>query len=73
MLLVPCNYVGAFGDHSIPPNCNYNLQAQKEYVGENFHLFYLYNRERLDLQNFGEATVVKESYLLNQSFKGYDT
>ena len=71
-MLVPCNYVGPFGDHTIPPGCNFDLQLQKEYIGENLYLQMMYNRERLDLQKFGEATIVKESYLLDQSFKGND-
>ena len=72
-MLVPCNYVGEFGDHTVPPGCNSDLQAQKEYVGEAINLFYLHNRERLDLQKFGEATIVKESYLVGQSFRGNET
>ena len=72
-MLVPCNYVGEFGDHTVPPGCNSDLQAQKEYVGENFYLRILYNKERLDLQKFGEATIVKESFIFYQSFKSNDS
>ena len=28
VLLVPCNYIGEFGDHTIPPGCNSDLQSQ---------------------------------------------
>ena len=73
VILVPCNYVGQFGQHTIPPNCNFDLQSQKEYVSQHLHVGILYNSERLDLQNFGEATIVKESHLLDQSFNGNET
>ena len=72
-MLVPCNYVGEFGDHTVPPGCNVDLQAQNEYVGEILNLQILHNRERLDLQKIGEATIVKESYLYRLNFKGNDT
>ena len=68
VLLVPCNFVGRFRDHTIPPNCNPDLQSQKEYVGANLRLEIMYNRERIDFQNFGESTIVKESYILETVF-----
>ena len=71
--MVPCNYVGRFGDHTIPPNCNHDLQSQKEYVGDYLRLEILYNRERLDFQNFGESTIVKESHILETVFLGQET
>ena len=71
--MVPCNYVGRFGDHTIPPDCNSDLEAQKEYVGEYLRLEVMYNRERLDFQNFGEETIVKESYILETVFLGQET
>ena len=66
--MVPCNYVGLFGNHIIPPNCNPDLQSQKEYVGDYLRLEILYNRERLDFQKFGESTIVKESFILETVF-----
>ena len=49
VMLAPCNYVGAFGEHSIPPDCNSDIEAQKNYIGELLYLDIMTNLERLDL------------------------
>ena len=69
MLLVPCNDVGRSGEHTIPPGCNYDLQAQKDYLTEILYLSILSNQERVDLQKFGNETIVKESKIYDQVFK----
>ena len=65
---MPCSYAGESGDHPIEPECNTDLWAQKEYLGKWFELYILHNRERLDMQNFGDDTIVKESYIEEQKF-----
>ena len=49
VMLAPCNYVGAFGEHSIPPDCNADIETQKKYIGSHLNLDIMTNLERLDL------------------------
>ena len=59
--LAPCNYIGSFGDYTIPPDCNTDLEQQKAYVGERLYLNILHNQERLDVQKYGDAKIIRES------------
>ena len=62
--LVPCNWVGEFADQTIEPECNTDLGAQKDYIGEKIELQLLYNTEHLDLQKYGIEKIIKESKII---------
>ena len=64
--MTPCNYVhteaGDIGDF-VSEECITDPEKQFEYLSSSIQLVVLYNRERLDLLKFGDATVVRESVI----------
>ena len=73
VILAPCNYVGQFGEPTIPPGCTYDLQAQKNYLTDNLYLSILSNQESLDLQKFENETIIKQSKIYDQVFKAKES
>ena len=43
ILLVTCDYIGQFGYHTVPEECNTSLQEQKDYIGKDLNLSILHN------------------------------
>ena len=60
---------GDLGELSIHPDCNTDYGAQRDYIGVSIYLDILYNSERLDLQKFGQETIIKESKIQSQAFR----
>ena len=69
-MLVPCNYVGRSGEHTIPEGCIRDLDEQNAYVGEIILFNVLHNKERLDMHKFGDETIVQESDISVTYYQG---
>ena len=59
-MLNPCNHLGD-KEATIDPECITDPEKQYEYLGVTSSFEILYNSERIDLDKYGEESIVKSS------------